>query len=91
LSYFLNGRLVCIAITDVGERSMSAVYSFFDPDMAALSLGTYSVLKQVELCLRSNRRYLYLGFFVAQSPHMAYKAKFHPHERRIGGRWRQFP
>ena len=91
VSYFLDRRLVCVAITDIGEISMSAVYTFFDPDLTALSLGTYSVLKQAELCRRSGRRYLYLGFYIGQSPHMAYKAKFHPHERRIGGLWQQFP
>lgn len=90
LSYRLGERLVCVAITDVGEASMSAVYTFFDPELAGLSLGTYSVLKQADLCRRSDRRYLYLGFYVALSPHMAYKARFHPHERRIAGQWRQF-
>lgn len=90
LSYFLDQRLVCVAIADVGEDSMSAVYAYFDPELAALSLGTYSILKQAELCRRSSRRYLYLGFYIAQSPHMAYKAKFHPHERRIGNQWREF-
>lgn len=90
ISYFLHGRLVCVAIADVGESSLSAVYCYFDPELSRLSLGTYSVLKQVELCRQSGRRYLYLGFFVALSPHMSYKAKFHPHERRVDGRWREF-
>ena len=91
LNYSLDNRLVAVAITDVGEDSLSAVYCYFDPELPALSLGTYSVLKQAELCRRSGRRYLYLGFYIAHSPHMAYKAKFHPHERRIGGQWREFP
>ena|SRR5688572_3296791 len=91
LSYFLDGGLVGVAITDVGEESLSAVYCYFDPELASLSLGTYSVLKQAELCRRTGRRYLYLGFYIAQSPHMAYKAKFHPHQRRIGSQWREFP
>ncbi len=90
MSYFLDQRLVCVAIADVGEESMSAVYCYYDPELADLSLGTYSVLKQAELCRRSQRRYLYLGFYVAGSPHMLYKAKFHPHERRIDGQWREF-
>ena len=65
------------------------MYCFYDPELAELSLGTYSVLKQVELCRQTGRRYLYLGYYVALSPHMSYKAKFHPHERLIGGRWRE--
>ena len=90
IAYFLDDRLVSVSICDAGENSLSAVYCYFDPDLAALSLGTYAVLKQVELCRQSDRRYLYLGFYVAHSPHMRYKAKFHPHQRLIAGQWRQF-
>lgn len=90
IAYFLDRRLVAVAISDAGENSLSAVYCYFDPELADLSLGTYSVLKQVELCRQSERRYLYLGFYVAHSPHMCYKARFHPHERLIGGSWREF-
>jgi arginine-tRNA-protein transferase len=90
ISYQLEGRIVCVAITDVGAASLSAVYCFFDPALAHLSLGTYSILKQAELCRQTGRRHLYLGYYVAQSPHMSYKARFHPHERLIGGRWREF-
>jgi arginine-tRNA-protein transferase len=90
ISYYLDRRLVCVAIADAGQSSLSAVYCYFDPKLPQLSLGTYSVLKLAELCRQTGRRYLYLGFYVANSPHMSYKAKFHPHERRVGGHWRDF-
>ncbi len=90
LSYWHAGRLVGMAIADAGAASLSAVYCFYDPHFRGASLGTYSVLRQVELCRETGRRYLYLGFYVAQSPHMSYKASFHPHQRRIGGQWRDF-
>jgi arginine-tRNA-protein transferase len=90
LSYWHSGRLVGVAIADAGASSLSAVYCFFDPDFRGVSLGTYSVLRQVELCRQTGRRYLYLGFYIALSPHMSYKANFHPHQRRIGGQWRDF-
>ena len=87
LSYWHEGELAGVAITDVGKVSLSAVYCFFDPTIAGLSIGTFSVMRQVELCRTQRRQFLYLGFFVAGSPHMQYKAKFHPHERRLGGVW----
>jgi arginine-tRNA-protein transferase len=90
LTCWHEGRLVACAIADAGRESLSAVYTFFDPDFMLLSLGTYCVLREVELCRQTGRRYLYLGFYVAESPHMAYKAGFHPHQRRIGGRWVDF-
>jgi arginine-tRNA-protein transferase len=91
LSYWHAGRLVAVAIADAGQVSLSAVYCFFDPEFRGVSLGTYSVLRQVELCRQTARQYLYLGFYIAQSPHMAYKARFHPHQRLIAGQWRDFP
>jgi arginine-tRNA-protein transferase len=90
LSYWHGSRLVGIAIADVGRDSLSAVYCHYDPDFGLLSLGTYSILKQVEWCLATQRRYLYLGFYIAESPHMSYKARFRPHERLIDGQWQAF-
>ncbi|EAQ82473.1 arginyltransferase [Blastopirellula marina] len=89
--YFRNDRLVASAIADVGENSLSAVYCSYDPAESDLSLGTYSVLKQWEFCRATDRRYLYLGFYIAESPHMNYKASFLPHQRRIAGEWMDFP
>jgi arginine-tRNA-protein transferase len=82
---------VAIAIADAGKLSLSAVYCYYDPSFRLLSLGTYSVLRQIELCRASGRRHLYLGFFIAESPHMSYKANFRPNQRLIGGRWIDSP
>jgi len=90
LNYWHEGRLVAVAIADVGCESLSAVYCYYDPEFRLLSLGTYSILRQVALCRETDRRYLYLGLFIAESPHMSYKARFRPHERLIGGEWTQF-
>ena len=52
--------------------------------------GTYSVLKQIELCKSWNLRYLYLGLYIAESERMKYKARFLPHQRLIDGTWQTF-
>jgi arginine-tRNA-protein transferase len=87
LSYWHADRLVAVAIADAGRQSLSAVYCFFDPAFKLLSLGTYSILRHVEFCRATHRRYLYLGFYIAESPHMSYKARFKPHERLVTGCW----
>jgi len=90
LTYWHQNRLVAVAITDAGRDSLSAVYCFYDPAFNLLSLGTYSILRQVEFCRATHRDYLYLGFYIAESPHMSYKARFRPHERLIDDEWAKF-
>lgn len=90
LSLWDDDRLVAISITDVGLTSLSAVYCFFDPSDEAFSPGTLCILKQIELAREMGRAHLYLGYYVAANQHLAYKANFRPHERRISGQWREF-
>jgi arginine-tRNA-protein transferase len=87
LRYYLGDELVGVAITDRGASALSAVYCHFDPRHARLSIGTYSILKQVELGLELGCAYLYLGLYIADNSHMRYKARFGPHERLVDGRW----
>ncbi|MCA9162594.1 MAG: arginyltransferase [Planctomycetales bacterium] len=90
LTYWVGLRMLGAAICDRGATSLSAVYCFFDPDFSAFSPGTFSVLKQVELCRQWELEYLYLGYYVADSEHMAYKANYRPHQRLVNGKWQWF-
>jgi arginine-tRNA-protein transferase len=90
LRYRVADRLVAIAITDRGARSLSAVYTFFDPRRSELSPGVFSILTQVELCRRLGLRYLYLGLYIADCPAMAYKGRYLPHQRLVEDRWQTF-
>lgn len=85
--YFLEGKLIGVAITDRSEKALSAVYCFFDPKASNLSPGTYSILKQVDLARRWGLRYVYLGLYIEHCMAMAYKSDFLPHERLLDGRW----
>jgi leucyl-tRNA---protein transferase len=91
LRYYLGAELVGVAITDRGARALSAVYCCYDPRYQRLGIGTFSILKQLELCQTWGLRYLYLGLYIAESEKMAYKARFLPHERLVNGRWVETP
>lgn len=92
MRYYLADRMIGLSIVDLGARSASSVYFYFDPapDIARLSPGVFSIFQEVELCRRTGRRWLYLGLYAKGSPHLAYKADYYPHERRIEGEWRRF-
>jgi leucyl-tRNA---protein transferase len=90
LAYQLGSRLVGVAICDRGAAALSAVYCYFAPEMRQLGLGTYSILRQIDLCRRWGLKYLYLGLYVAANRHLSYKDRFRPHERLIAGRWERF-
>lgn len=90
LRYLVDELLIGVAVVDRAEDALSAVYTYFDPDFECYSVGTYSILKQIQLCQEWGLRYLYLGLYVHDCRHMAYKTRFLPHERLIEGRWREF-
>ena len=90
LSYRLDGMLVGVAIADRAADALSAVYCFYDPTRRGLSLGTYSILKQVSLCRAWGLRYLYLGLYIGDCDAMRYKARYMPHERLVAGVWQTF-
>ena len=82
--------LVAVAVADRGDRALSAVYCCFDPAYERFSPGTYAIIKQWQYCLTQGMEHLYLGLYVEDSRHLSYKARFLPHERRIGGEWHRF-
>ncbi len=94
LRYWLGETLVGVAITDRGKDAWSAVYTYYEPELPlehrSLSLGTFSILTQLELARANGVRWLYLGLAIEQSDAMRYKLAFLPHERRIDGEWRAF-
>ncbi|HVO03262.1 MAG TPA: arginyltransferase [Candidatus Cybelea sp.] len=75
-----RGRLVAACLTDWGQDGISAVYSFFDPDLARNSLGSYIVLWLIQEARRRDLGYVYLGYWVAGSQKMDYKRRFNPIE-----------
>ena len=89
ITYRTEEKLLAVGIADVEPAAMSAVYCFFDPDEGRRSPGILNVLAMIDECRRTRLPYLYLGYYVAGSPKMAYKAGFHPHEiLERDGRWR---
>ena len=82
-----EGVLRMVSLVDRLVDGLSSVYTFFEPEPATASYGTYSILWQIELCRKLGLDYLYLGYWIGESPKMAYKATFRPIEGLMNGRW----
>jgi len=81
------GELVAIALTDVLGDGLSMVYSFFEPDEAPRSLGTYMVIDHIARAKSMGLAYVYLGYWVRRSRKMDYKSRFLPQERLMPDGW----
>ncbi len=82
-----KGDLTGVCLTDVLDDGLSMVYSFYDPTLRELSLGTYMILDHIELAREVGLPYVYLGYWVPGSPKMDYKIKFSALEVYRSGEW----
>lgn len=90
LEFRLKQKLLAVAATDRVPGSLSAVYTYFDPDHDRRALGVYAILSQIELARQLELDWLYLGFWIPDSTKMNYKTNYLPLELRIDNEWRFF-
>ncbi len=89
IRFRLKGRLVGTGIIDVGRNWMNAVYFYFDPDESSRSLGTFNILTMMDICLKMDISYLYLGYYIEEVGAMNYKRNFNPHYLYGKNGWKQ--
>ena len=84
------GRLAGVALSDLMGDGISMVYSFFDPDFANRSLGTYMILDHIARARDKGLPHVYLGYWVAGSRKMGYKTRFLPQDHLMASGWERF-
>lgn len=82
-----TGDLIAVCLTDMLDDGLSMVYSFYEPDLAARSLGTWMILDHVQIAREAGLPYVYLGYWVPGSDKMGYKAQFSGLEIYRKGAW----
>jgi len=78
--YYLGDELIAAGFLDVSELGLSTVYFVFDPEHAKRSLGTYSILKEIQISDAMKKKYYFLGYWIKNHPSMNYKNRFSPFE-----------
>lgn len=89
VEYTLDERVVMVSLVDRLLDGLSAVYAFYEPELTRRGLGVYNVLTLVNLGRKMGLPYVYLGYWIAESPKMAYKRQYRPLEGFLDGHWRR--
>ena len=84
-----DDAIVAVGVIDLLDDGVSAVYTFFDPDAAQRSLGTFMVLTEIELARTLKLPYLYLGYWIEGCEKMNYKADYKPQDRLQPSGWKE--
>ena len=87
MKYYEGEKLIALGWIDVLPNSISSVYFAYEPDQSHRSLGTFSVLKEIELGKDLQKSALHLGFWIEGCITMQYKERFNPHQILQNGNW----
>ena len=90
LELYNDNQLIGAILFDLYKNSLSAIYSYYDPEYKKKSLGTFLILNLIKLAKKQNKDYLYLGYYIEKCKKMSYKSKFEPLEILINNKWKIF-
>ena len=76
--YFYENELIGVDLIDILEDGISSIYFYYDPDFKEYSLGRLSLYNQIQYAKKTNKRWIYLGYYVKDCPSLSYKAQYKP-------------
>jgi arginine-tRNA-protein transferase len=87
IEFRLDGRLIAVAVCDQMEDALSAVYTYFEPDLPKRSLGVLAILQQIQLAEELGLSHVYLGYWIKNCSKMSYKTDYRPLEVFVEQNW----
>lgn len=83
----LGSQLLAVAVVDHLPHTMSAAYTFFEPEEPSRGLGNFAVLWEIDEARRLGLSWLYLGYWIKECRKMSYKGHYRPLETYRNGEW----
>lgn len=87
VEFMADGKVLGVAVTDIVNDGLSAIYTFFEPTVATRALGVYGILWQIEEAKRRDLPFLYLGYWIRGCNKMSYKINYRPLEILLRDNW----
>lgn len=87
LEFRLENKLMMVAVIDIFDDGVSAVYTYFDPEFSSRGLGVFGVLSEIEYVKSLHFDWLYLGYWNPKTNKMSYKVNYQPMEFFDGQNW----
>ncbi|MBD1583223.1 arginyltransferase [Pseudoalteromonas sp. S16_S37] len=87
LELWHESKLIAVAVTDTMPNSLSAIYTFFDPEYEHYSLGNVMIMAQIDHATKLNKDFVYLGYQIDSCKKMRYKSQFLPAQRFVNDVW----
>ncbi|GBB98030.1 hypothetical protein RclHR1_03120015 [Rhizophagus clarus] len=82
--YYLDDKLIAVAVLDVLPKCLSSVYFMYDPDYSFLQLGKYSALREIVMTKEfynaglQDLHWYYMGYYIHTCQKMKYKGQYKP-------------
>ncbi len=77
--YFHDDKLIAVDLIDILPNGVSSIYFYYDPDYQHLSLGKYSMLRQIMYAKTHHLEWIYMGYYVKECQSLAYKGDYKPY------------
>ncbi len=70
-----DGQLIGASFFDLGVKATASIMGIYDPDYEKFSLGYYTMLKEIEFSIETEKDYYYPGYVVPGYERFDYKLK----------------
>lgn len=76
VSVYDGNKLYSVSFLDIGARSTSSIYGFYDPEYSKRSPGIFTMLLEIEFSRKKEKSYYYSGYCYDVSSYYDYKKNF---------------